>query len=130
MAGPIFKRIAEAALRAAGVPPTISPPPPLLVQREREGVYEQPASGPVERPVPQQIASAGDSGLIPDFTGMSARETASLISRLGLGSRVYGTGLVVNQRPAAGTPIESGSAVTVWLDRRPPTLPPERIARQ
>ena len=49
VAGPIFKRIAEATLRHLGVGPTLNAPPPVLVARhdqEPAEVVPQPVRGP------------------------------------------------------------------------------------
>ena len=123
VAAPIFKRIAEAALRYIGVPPTINPPPPMLVRRDSEGAREQRASGPIH-PVAMAAPSvaSGADGLFPDMTGMSARTALVTLSRLGFEAQMRGTGLVVEQRPAAGTPIESANKVTLWLGRRQPAV--------
>jgi hypothetical protein len=40
-----------------------------------------------------------------------------ILARLGLTARVAGAGVVVEQEPAAGSPIERGSVATLRLDR-------------
>jgi cell division protein FtsI (penicillin-binding protein 3) len=42
VAAPIFKKIAEAALRYAGVPPSISPLPPVLVAADGDSLPARP----------------------------------------------------------------------------------------
>ena len=123
VAAPIFQKIAEAALRNRAVPPTIDPAPPVLVAR-REVVREQATSG---RMTPAIVTlggtSPGGEPLFPDLIGMSARDAVRALTRLGLSPRVHGDGQVIDQQPAAGTPLDSASAATLWLDRRPPRLP-------
>jgi cell division protein FtsI (penicillin-binding protein 3) len=118
VAAPIFQRIADAALRHDGVPPTLNAPPPVLVARHDE-VREQPTSGPAERPAIVTLAgvSAGSDAGFPDLRGLGAREAVQVLARLGLAPRIHGTGLVVDQQPAAGSPIDVVSA-TLWLERQ------------
>jgi cell division protein FtsI (penicillin-binding protein 3) len=132
IAAPIFKRIADASLRHLGVVPTINPAPPVIVARnERETVA--PASAPIDASTrntramgsPAVVAlpaNAADTGL-PDLTGMSAREALRELARLGLSARMRGAGVVVEQYPPAGSPLEPGATCTLVLNRRPPSRP-------
>lgn len=129
VSAPIFKKIAEAALRYDAVAPTINPEPPILVARH-DDTHEEPTSGPVQpssiMTVPPQRADGlgiqadgtGVAPTFPDLTGLSARDALRALSRLGVTARLHGTGLVTSQQPAPGTPIESDLTVTVWLDRQ------------
>ena len=119
VSGPVFKRIAEAALRYYGVPPTINPPPPLLVARHEEEVLEQPASVPIEAPAVITTVNAVNGSTVPDLAGMSARDALRVLARLGIASRLRGTGVVVQQQPAAGTPVDPDVTATLWLERQP-----------
>jgi cell division protein FtsI (penicillin-binding protein 3) len=120
VAAPIFQKIAEAALRHQAVPPSINAAPPVLVAR-REDVRRQPTSSPIELPaiVTLQAAAAEPDSVFPDLIGMSARDAVRALTRLGLIARLHGDGEVVEQRPAAGSRIESASTATLWLERRP-----------
>lgn len=113
-AAPVFKRIAEAALRYAAVPRTIDPPAPVLVRRDVPVAPGVPA-GPVLTPV-----AAGSPVTVPDLRGMSGRDAVMTMANLGVEVRLFGTGVVVNQEPAAGTPLDAVAASTVWLDRHMP----------
>jgi membrane peptidoglycan carboxypeptidase len=119
VSGPVFKRIAEAALRYYGVPPTINPPPPLLVARHEEEVLEQPASIPIEAPAVITTVNAVNGSTVPDLAGMSARDALRVLARLGIASRLRGTGVVVQQQPAAGTAVDPDVTATLWLERQP-----------
>jgi hypothetical protein len=44
------------------------------------------------------------------------------LARVGLTPRLAGRGVVSGQDPAAGTPVETGSPVRLWLDRQPPVV--------
>jgi hypothetical protein len=51
---------------------------------------------------------------------MSARDALRLLAQLGLTARLQGTGLVTQQYPPAGEPIESASTVVLKLERQSP----------
>ena len=118
VAAPIFQRIADAALRHQGIPPSINAAPPVLVAR-REEARERPTSGPAALPAIVTLAgtSSGSAALFPDLRGLGARDAVRMLARLGLTARVTGVGVVVEQEPAAGSPIERGSVATLRLDR-------------
>ena len=120
VAAPIFQKIAAAALRHEGVAPTVNAPPPLLVARRTERL-ELPTSGPAGGPA--IVTLAGDNrgssaSVFPDLRGLSAREALQAMARLGLTPRLRGAGLVVDQQPAAGSPIDIGVTATLWLQRQ------------
>jgi membrane peptidoglycan carboxypeptidase len=121
IAAPIFKRIADASLRRLGVAPTINPAPPVIVARDTPGAVRQ-ILAPAVVALP---AHAADTGL-PDLTGMSAREALRELARLGLTARMQGAGVVVDQYPPAGSPLEPGATCTLILNRRPRVDPPPR----
>jgi len=60
---------------------------------------------------------AGSAALFPDLRGLGARDALRILARLGLIARVQGAGVVVDQEPAPGGPIERGSLATLRLDR-------------
>jgi cell division protein FtsI (penicillin-binding protein 3) len=126
VAAPVFRRIAAELLRTNAVPPTLNAPPPVLVRRNT-GSVERPASTPVITPV--AFSSTSDP-VFPDLSGLSAREASITLARLGMTPKVHGSGTVVTQRPAAGSPFESGGVVTLWLSREPPQLRSEDPSRQ
>jgi cell division protein FtsI (penicillin-binding protein 3) len=121
VSAPIFKRIADAALRQNGVPPSINPAPPVLVAR-REEEREQPVTVPAE--LPAIVTLAGDSqrssSLVPDLRGLGARDALRALTRIGLTAKLNGDGVVVQQRPAPGGPVERGGDATLWLAREAP----------
>ena len=55
IAAPIFKRIADAALRQLGVPPTINPAPPVIVARNQDDAGH---ARPSIRSTPSVVADA------------------------------------------------------------------------
>jgi cell division protein FtsI (penicillin-binding protein 3) len=118
VAAPIFQRIAAAGLRLYGVPPSINPPPPVMVAR-REEVREQPAPAPAAVPavVMLERGAPESPGLFPDLRGLGAREAVRMLARLGMTARIDGAGVVVDQDPVPGSPIEPGTVTTLRLAR-------------
>jgi cell division protein FtsI (penicillin-binding protein 3) len=118
VAAPIFQRIADAALRREGVPPSLNAAPPLLVARHEAS--ETSTAGLAALPAVVTLAgtSPESASLFPDLRGLSARDAARSLARLGLGATLHGVGLVIAQRPDPGTPIERGASGTLWLERQ------------
>ena len=118
VAGPIFRRIADAALRHYGVPPTLNAAPPVLVARP-EAPRERPVSGPAAFPAIVTVAggAAGSGAVFPDLRGLGARDASRVLVGLGVAPRLQGVGIVVEQDPAAGSPIGSGAVATLRLER-------------
>jgi cell division protein FtsI (penicillin-binding protein 3) len=117
VSGPVFSRIADAALRHLGIGPTINPPSAVMVARNDT----EPT--PI---VPQRVSSGTTAavekttpdGQMPDVRGLSAREAVRTLMHVGLTPRISGNGLVVDQSPAAGTVLGSENACTLKLGRR------------
>ncbi len=121
VAGPVFRRIAEAAIQHLGLPRSIGPESPVFVQRhETDGVT--PVSFGKSSVLPPDPV-AGRDGVMPDLRGLSARAAVRVLSRAGFTPHVAGSGVVTAQDPIAGEPIETGSPVRLWLDREPPPPP-------
>jgi cell division protein FtsI (penicillin-binding protein 3) len=120
VAAPVFQKIADAALRHRGVPPSLNPAPPVLVARHQD-VRPQPVASPVQ--VPAIVAASATSGVdetvFPDLVGMNARDAVQRLAKMGIGARVHGAGIVVEQRPAAGSPVSAEAVASLWLERHP-----------
>jgi cell division protein FtsI (penicillin-binding protein 3) len=126
VAAPIFKRIAEASMRHLGIAPTVNAPPPVLVASHQAGTDAVEA-----RRVKTQVdivpaaVEAVANGLMPDLRGLSARDALRALTRVGLSARLDGAGFVVEQSPAAGTPVIPGGPCTLKLGRHSqPTAAP------
>jgi stage V sporulation protein D (sporulation-specific penicillin-binding protein) len=109
VAAPIFKNIAEPALRYLGVPLTINPPPPVLVARHD-------ASGGHEDPIISLVAD-GPPGTVPDLRGLSARDAVRKLATIGLSARASGDGVVVQQFPEPGAAIDPDTTCRLVLER-------------
>jgi len=123
VAAPIFKRIAEEALRRLGIGPTINPAPPVLVARnEPEETLAQPVNASDTQSSPAAEAALPDDDVMPDLRGLSAREALRTLTKFGMTARMTGDGVVLEQAPAAGTPLGGSDAATLTLGRRPVTV--------
>ncbi|MDP1571906.1 MAG: penicillin-binding protein [Vicinamibacterales bacterium] len=123
-AAPVFSRIAEASMRHLGVPPNVRAEPPVVVAR-RSSSPVTTASAAMDTPSIVTVPPAqGVAPTLPDLRGLSARDAARTLARLGLVARLEGSGVVVRQTPAAGMPLEAGGVCTLVLARTPPPLPP------
>ena len=118
VAAPIFQRIAEAGLRHRGVPRSVDPLPPVLVERHDGREQPTPVSGPTTFLVPSTAVAQGAPQVLPDFRGLGARDVMRAVAQLGMTARLRGAGIVVEQQPAPGSPIEPGTLTTLTLERR------------
>jgi cell division protein FtsI (penicillin-binding protein 3) len=116
VSAPVFKRIADATLRHLGIGPNLNPPPPVIVARHDTGDM---APTPVVAPI--DVAPAAETlqpGVMPDVRGVSARDALRMLTRLGATARINGDGFVLEQAPAAGTPLAQGDICVLKLGRR------------
>ncbi len=126
VAAPVFARVAERALRQLGIPPTIDALPPVLVAQQppsgpAPGVVHTAAVATIE-PASAPIASPG-SPVVPELRGLGAREAVRRLAQLGLVARVSGDGIVAEQEPPAGTPIDERRTCVLRLARTPAPQP-------
>ena len=118
VAAPVFKRVAEAALRHLGIAPTVHPPTPIVARAPAEPL----PTFAVPSPRPTVLTSAVNLGLgqllMPDLRGLSARQALRALGNLGVGAHFDGDGFVITQDPPPGAPIDRGSEVALRLQRR------------
>jgi hypothetical protein len=100
VAAPVFRDIV-AAWAMQGLGPVRMPASEVL----RRDPAPEPAS-----PVTEEIAAAAamPPGTTPDLRGLDMREAVSRAASLGRRPEVRGSGRVVDQVPAPGTPVERG----------------------
>jgi cell division protein FtsI (penicillin-binding protein 3) len=122
VAGPVFRRIAEAAIRHMGLPRNIDPEQPVVVARRTTDAVTPVNFGVT--PVLHTGPAPGPDGVMPDLRGLSARSAVRVLARAGLAPRLVGRGVVTAQDPMAGTPLDSGASVRLRLDRELPPPPP------
>jgi cell division protein FtsI (penicillin-binding protein 3) len=123
LAGPVFRRVAEASLRYLGVTPSAGAAKLASVHRDDPAAPAAPVAplapaAPPSPATPPAIASAtlADAARVPDATGMPARDVVNAISRAGLVPQLEGWGRAVRQTPSPGTAVVKGSAVRVVLE--------------
>jgi cell division protein FtsI (penicillin-binding protein 3) len=123
LAGPVFRRVAEASLRYLGVMPEVKtaklksiakeddPAAPVLAAFKPEPV---PAAPPSAQPVlgpPSPV-----SVKVPDLTGQPAKEAVRAMGALGLVPEIEGTGRLVRQNPSPGTQLPKGASVRLVFE--------------
>jgi cell division protein FtsI (penicillin-binding protein 3) len=138
LAGPVFRRVAEASLRYLGVPPTHVTPriktvtrtgdladATLAAMKESAGAGKpdpsKPGSAPPGPPaLPGLLAAAGPPApsdvRVPDALGMGTRAAVRRVGNAGLVPLVEGSGRLVKQVPSPGTPTPKGSSVRLVFE--------------
>ena len=124
VAAPVFKRVAEAALRSLAVPATINPGRPVLVQRAGAGPARPPAARSAALPAraAPAVAVLGQR-VMPDLRGLSARQALEALGPLRLDVRLDGDGFVASHEPAPGATVDHGIVAALHLERRPRSAP-------
>jgi cell division protein FtsI (penicillin-binding protein 3) len=136
LAGPVFRRVAEASLRYLGVPPSHSAPKIKTVTRNGDvadatlaamkldgaGNASNAANGKPDgkdAPAGPPVAAgppAPNGTRVPDAMGMGARDAVRMVGNAGLVPLVEGTGRLVKQVPSPGTPAPKGSSVRLVFE--------------
>jgi cell division protein FtsI/penicillin-binding protein 2 len=158
VAAPVFKRIAEQVLPYLDVPRDVPLEPRLMqtsFQREHdsgeaalEDFTPTDFSSQTDLPPAQFRGTAGsgkgdetaasvtvavDEGgdiAVPDFTGKTMREVTERCLRIGLEPVLVGSGLAVNQSPAAERKLRRGARLTVQFGAPEPKIAkPQQKAR-
>jgi stage V sporulation protein D (sporulation-specific penicillin-binding protein) len=121
IAAPIFQRFADVALRHLGVPPTVSPASPVLVAQS--GHSSAPVTVPVSGTgaaltiMPAVAPLSAGQIVLPDLRGLSGREALRVLARIGVTPRMNGDGVVTEQEPLPGTPVDIGGTCRLALGR-------------
>jgi membrane peptidoglycan carboxypeptidase len=113
VSAPIFKRIAEEAVRYLGIPLSINPAAPVLVA----GNPTTPGVPTSLESVPAPPVDPDEPGTVPDVRGMSAHDAVIKLTKFGLEARVQGTGFVTSQDPVPGTPLDEARVCLLTLER-------------
>jgi cell division protein FtsI (penicillin-binding protein 3) len=146
LAGPVFRRVAEASLRYLGVPPQNVTPKmkvgkgsdqesvagaakpsddaspssgeAMLTSATLAGPPSTPASGSERQVVvPSFIGPPLPSSVkIPDASGMGARDAVKTLGAAGLVPILEGSGRLVRQSPPAGSAVPKGSSVRLVFE--------------
>jgi cell division protein FtsI (penicillin-binding protein 3) len=127
VAGPVFRRITQVALRQLGVPPAGGHPSGDDAgsasrdgegdDRLREARFARLRSAKRSR---DRLREGVVIESVPDFFGLPARSALRLARRARLVPELVGTGRVARQEPAPSEPLAPGDRITLVLE------PPER----
>jgi stage V sporulation protein D (sporulation-specific penicillin-binding protein) len=93
----------------------------LLLRLVGEGqsiVNQTPKAGAVVPVQTQVVVYLGDTGraaalVVPELQGYTVREVGQVLSWLGLNLSAEGSGVALEQSPAAGTPVQAGAVIRV-----------------
>jgi cell division protein FtsI (penicillin-binding protein 3) len=113
VAGPVFRRIAQEALRHLGVPPSSAGTGALAARKAEPSAPASPPAAPVVA-VTERVPAEGEAR-VPDVTGKTARSAVVALHGAGLAVNLAGTGAVVSQDPPAGDVVRAGTVVQVVL---------------
>jgi cell division protein FtsI (penicillin-binding protein 3) len=120
LAGPIFRRVAEATLRYLGATPNDASKT-IAVTRAGDPADKVLAA---YRAQGSNVTASGAQGTevvdgipVPDAAGMGARDAVRAMLGAGLVPHVEGSGRTVRQAPAAGTIVPKGSDVRLSFEQ-------------
>jgi cell division protein FtsI (penicillin-binding protein 3) len=118
LAGPVFRRVAEASLRYLGVTPSTTSAKIASLKREPDPGEATAKTAKTAPPSPPPDAASPSAGSVrvPDATGLPAHEVMEALAKAGLVPQIEGWGRVVRQSPAPGSAAKKGSAVRVVLE--------------
>ena len=115
VAGPAFAEIGAGALRVLGVAPN----PDLLEDDQKSDATASSNDDEDDRltiTLAPELTWTDDGRLrIPDLTGLSLRDALTTVQGAGLALSVEGSGRVLHQSPAPGTPLDSGARLELRL---------------
>jgi len=121
LAGPVFRRVAEASLRYLGVTPSTSSAKVPAGKRQGDAAdaalaATRAAQALPPAPVSPAVPLPPGSVRVPDATGMAAHDVVVALSKAGLVPQVEGWGRAVRQTPPPGSAALRGSSVRIVLE--------------
>jgi cell division protein FtsI (penicillin-binding protein 3) len=132
VAGPVFRRVAEGALRHMGVMPShgaVQLADIVKDQREQKQKAEHASDKAKTRATRDDVADSaaqadettapGAPGQVrvPKLKGLGARAALVVLQKAGLSANISGTGAVVEQSPAEGETVSEGAVLQLLLKR-------------
>jgi len=121
-AAPIFAAIGKQALRYLNVPPRDTTPVALVrgdvVSASAPEAVIVPASLDSAPPRPTTLDDVEPEIVMPRVQGMALRQALEALAPFDVRLEISGRGIVVNQVPSPGTPLESGSPCRLELASR------------
>ena len=128
LAGPVFRRVAEASLRYLGVTPNGNPQKLAHVTRDGDpadvtlAAMKNGGGAPAPAPTSTDVAPTNlgvlppDTVRVPDASGLAARDAVRMVTGVGLVPQIDGSGRLVRQTPTPGTPAPKGSLVRLVFE--------------
>jgi cell division protein FtsI (penicillin-binding protein 3) len=124
VAAPVFRRVAEMALKYRGLTPRGTERADLAQLAHSadpaNATYALLRKARGLAPAVQETVSSEKPGAgqvrLPDMTGWPVRRVLKKAAELGLKAQINGSGLVARQTPAPGLALDKGSAVSVELE--------------
>lgn len=113
LAGPVFRRVAEASLRYLGVSAGPSGAKPEVSRTvDATGAAIATARSEPIASAPVTAGSLGEGDVrVPDATGLGARDALRLVTAAGLIPQMEGSGRLVRQAPAPGVAAPKGGVI-------------------
>lgn len=119
VAAPVFKEIAETALKKLNVPVA-----PEVKPNTDEIVLEQ-LRNKIEKAIPEGYTALGKlhdddvmSGCMPNLKGLTMREVQERLNKLQIPGKLTGTGYAIDQTPKPYETIEKGTSAHVTFGTR------------
>lgn len=119
VAGPVFRRIAEASLRYLDVPASLPRRELPLGTGARLATFSQPDPPPD----PARGAGSSEAVVIPDLRGLDARRAIARATRAGFAVSAEGEGIVAAQRPSPGAAAKTGTPIALVMAPGERTFP-------
>ena len=118
VAAPVFRELAEHALKARGVPTTggalagLPPPPPAP---EAAADREEGVALPTVEVAPRRASQDPGAVAVPGLQGLPARAALRRLESADLAGDIRGSGRVTGQAPRAGEVVKRGTRVRLTL---------------
>jgi cell division protein FtsI (penicillin-binding protein 3) len=124
VAGPIFRRVAQMALKYRGLSPKGTERADVAVLAKSpdpaNATYALLREAAGKKPPVQEVVGTGPVPAgkvrVPDMTGWPARAALKAALELGVEPRISGTGLLVTQTPPPGQIIEKGAVLSLVFE--------------
>ena len=112
VAGPAFRKITEAILRARGI---FAAPSEKEIAASKESQKKSKVEPKMIAAKDAAPALAVEEGAMPDLRGMTLKEALVFLKKVGVVPQIEGQGLVKEQLPKAGSPIVNPRAIELKL---------------
>lgn len=126
VAAPIFRRVAQTALKYKGLTPQRTDKADLAalaVKPDRAAAaYDLLRAAQGKKPAVQELVAATNAPVaagkvrVPDMTGWPLREAVRQAIELGVQPRITGTGLLSKQEPPPGGVVEKGAPIVLVFE--------------